>query len=242
MSVSLHPMLMDKTAFHTDTLARVGLSKSFNEYVTQPYLSDCDHDQASQLQQSPFMALEFFALLKSQKDVFAEYSGYEQLKRMRQAYILHVLDVILTERSRVAANDQAIAAEEVQGPKVGLDNVFKLAAGHSSDEESESSDEEEDLAETLPATDLCQAALPATATADRRDQGLVRPKVLILAPFKQMAFQIIEQVIMLCNGGKWKKISKKKKFKQEYDNEEEAFSDFFRIGLSFLTNKKTGKL
>ena len=29
-------------------------------------------------------------------------------------------------------------------------------------------------------------------TEDRRDQALVRPKVLILAPFKKMAYEIIE--------------------------------------------------
>jgi U3 small nucleolar RNA-associated protein 25 len=42
---------------------------------------------------------------------------------------------------------------------------------------------------------------------------------------------------MLCNKGKWKKVSKKKKFKQEFGNEEEAFNDFFRIGLSLNWNK-----
>ena len=38
-----------------------------------------------------------------------------------------------------------------------------------------------------------------------QDQSLVRPKVLILTPFKHMAYSIIEQIIMLCNEGKWKK-------------------------------------
>lgn len=89
------------------------------------------------------MGLEFVGMLKSMKDVFAEYSTFEELKRMRQAYIVHVLDVILNERSRVVANDRAIQQEEAdqKEPAVGLDNVFKLAEQDENDSH-ESSDEE----------------------------------------------------------------------------------------------------
>ena len=71
----------------------------------------------------------------------------------------------------------------------------------------------------------------------RQDQALVRPKVLILVPFKQMAYQVIEQIILLTNDGKWKGINKKKKFREEYGTEEEAFNDFFRIGIAFNARK-----
>ena len=37
-----------------------------------------------------------------------------------------------------------------------------------------------------------------------KDQGFSRPKVLILAPFKRVAYQIIEMIILLTNNGKWK--------------------------------------
>jgi hypothetical protein len=57
-----------------------------------------------------------------------------------------------------------------------------------------------------------------------------------------MAFQIIEQIILLTNGGKYKQVSKKKKFKEVFANEEDAFNDFFRIGISFVPSKKDGKL
>lgn len=65
--------------------------------------------------------------------------------------------------------------------------------------------------------------------------------MLILAPFKQTAHQIIEQIIMCLNQGKWKKVSKKKKFRDEFATESEAFNDFFRIGLS-INYSKTNKL
>jgi len=57
-----------------------------------------------------------------------------------------------------------------------------------------------------------------------------------------MAYQIIEQIILLCNGGKWKKVNKKKKFREEFGSDEEAFNDFFRIGLAFNISKKTNRL
>lgn len=46
---------------------------------------------------------------------------------------------------------------------------------------------------------------------------------------------------MFCNQGKWKKVSKKKKFREEFSNEEDAFNDFFRIGIS-LNWSKNGKM
>lgn len=57
-----------------------------------------------------------------------------------------------------------------------------------------------------------------------------------------MAYQIIEQIVLLCNGGKWKQVSKKKKFREEFASEEDAYNDFFKIGISFVALKKDGKL
>ena len=48
--------------------------------------------------------------------------------------------------------------------------MFKLAAGESSEEDSESSDEEiAEAAETIPVSDLCQPGPAVSATEDRRD-------------------------------------------------------------------------
>ena len=75
---------------------------------------------------------------------------------------------------------------------------------------------------------------------DTKDQGFTRPKVLILTPFKQMAFQIVESIVMLVNGGRWKRVSKKKKFREEFGSEEEAFNDYFKLGIAFHQSKKSG--
>lgn len=57
-----------------------------------------------------------------------------------------------------------------------------------------------------------------------------------------MAYQIVETIVMFTNGGKWKKVSKKKKFRDEFNNEEEAFNDYFRVGISFNHSNKTNKM
>ena len=80
-----------------------------------------------------------------------EYENHDQLKRMRQAYILHVIDVLLKERTVVSANDRALKAEEehedlmLNGQKITLDNVFELAKQEEEGSgESESENESED--------------------------------------------------------------------------------------------------
>ena len=122
---------------------------------------------------------------------------------MRQAYVVHILDQVLSERTIVAWNDRAIAEEEaeeeaaINGQKVTLDNVFDLAkqeAGADSDsaDESDSDDDADPKAardSLLETTNLVKpASMDSFKNQSRQDQGLVRPKVLILAPFKQMAF------------------------------------------------------
>jgi len=65
--------------------------------------------------------------------------------------------------------------------------------------------------------------------------------VLILTPFKQMAAVIVENLVFLANSGRWKGISRRKKFKADFGNEEDAFNDNFKIGLAYKHSAKTGK-
>ena len=127
----------------------------------------------------------------------------------------------------------------MHGQRVTLDNVFELAKkeGKQADESQseESNDSEDDGAthikesQRIVSNDLLQQQPELKSPSDdKRDQSLVRPKVLILAPFKKMAYEIIEQIVLLCNEGKWKRVSKKKKFMEEFATEEEAYNDFFR--------------
>jgi len=69
------------------------------------------------------------------------------------------------------------------------------------DSDNSEAEEEEDQVNELQTktyiedNDFVSQAAPvaeAAESSERRDQGFVRPKVLILTPFKQQAYQIIE--------------------------------------------------
>lgn len=49
----------------------------------------------------------------------------------------------------------------------------------------------------------------------------------------------MESLVLLSNGGKWKGISRRKKFKNDFGNEEDAFNDNFKIGLAYKHSAKT---
>jgi 2-phospho-L-lactate transferase/gluconeogenesis factor (CofD/UPF0052 family) len=72
------------------------------------------------------LGIEFMSMLSSKKDVRVEYENSDELKRLREAYILHVLDYVVKDRERVHHNDKA-RDEETNKDKVTLDNVFQLA-------------------------------------------------------------------------------------------------------------------
>lgn len=74
---------------------------------------------------------------------------------------------------------------------------------------------------------------------DIKDQGFTRPKVLILTPFKQMACEIIEMIVFMMNNGKWKGISRRKKFKKDFCDEDDAFNDNFKMGIALKYSAKT---
>ncbi|XP_007951168.1 U3 small nucleolar RNA-associated protein 25 homolog [Orycteropus afer afer] len=89
---------------------------------------------------------------------------------------------------------------------------------------------------------------------DFRDQGLTRPKVLIVVPFREAALQVVQLFVSFLEGDSKKKIivSNKKRFKGEYGSDPEEkppnlkrpedyeavfignIDDHFRIGVAIL--------
>ena len=65
-------------------------------------------------------------MIRSGMDLRVEYENSDELKRIREAYIVHVLDYIIQERERVNKNDKKIFMEHNKD-RVTLDNVFELA-------------------------------------------------------------------------------------------------------------------
>lgn len=105
---------------------------------------------------------------------------------------------------------------------------------------------------------LAKASEKGVEIDDLRDQGITRPKVLIVAPFKDSCWKIVNLMIKICFGNDKKaEITQKKRFKAEFgsddvpkqksfrpDDFKSMFSgnidDCFRIGISFA--KKSMKL
>ena len=161
----LHPTLLSKTAFHEETLARIGLTKASKDYSEKTKFTTEVPVNETSGNSGAIAGLEFFSLCRStQMDVWAEYDNLDHLKRMRQAYIVHVLDILLKERAAVTENDSTLKEEEaheelmLNGQKVTLDNVFQLAKQEGKDaDESESeqeSDDDEEMESKLPPMQL----------------------------------------------------------------------------------------
>ncbi|NXO21783.1 DIEXF factor, partial [Cisticola juncidis] len=95
---------------------------------------------------------------------------------------------------------------------------------------------------------------PGTDTDEHRDQGLTRPKVLMIVPFRECALRIVHIIISLLEVNDKKKIdvSNKKRFKGEFGSDPEEkppnlkrpedyeavfagnIDDHFRIGVAIL--------
>ena len=45
--------------------------------------------------------------------------------------------------------------------------------------------------------------------------------------------------MLMTSGGKWKGVSRRKKFKNDFMNEEEAFDDNFKIGIALKFSAKS---
>ncbi|NXP79248.1 DIEXF factor, partial [Ramphastos sulfuratus] len=95
---------------------------------------------------------------------------------------------------------------------------------------------------------------PGADSDDYRDQGLTRPKVLMIVPFRECALRIVHVFISLLEAGGKKKIdvSNKKRFKGEFGSDPEEkppnlkrpedyeavfagnIDDHFRIGIAIL--------
>jgi len=84
MGFALNKNLMLDNTHNRETLARLGLMRPASEYIAKDYLASLKSpDIQGQVSESNMMSLEFFSLLRTNMDVRAEYSTYEEVKKMR---------------------------------------------------------------------------------------------------------------------------------------------------------------
>ncbi|XP_011405161.2 PREDICTED: digestive organ expansion factor homolog [Amphimedon queenslandica] len=158
----------------------------------------------------PFTDLQdnLFQVMNAYKDLMYTGQTFENESEIRRLYVLHSLNHVIKNRSRVLKNNIRLAMAAKEGRDLG----------------------------------------------DIRDQGLTRPKVLILVPFRHSALKIVSSMIsILVTPGKGEVANRRKFFKLYGEDKEskppdykpdsyhQLFSgnidDCFRIGLSVKKNR-----
>ena len=117
------------------------------------------------------------------KDVNYEYEGANQLVSLWKAYITHVLNHCLHFIDTVEANDKALDKPTF------VSQVYQLAKDVNSDKsDSDSDDDKPNDDNKGDKASHEQWPLPVD---DHKDQGFTTPWVLILCPFRSIAYEII---------------------------------------------------
>ena len=176
--------------------------------------------------------IEALSFITSWHDLSYEYTGENELKMLRANYIFHALNTVLRQNELILANDLKGKIFHNFLDKEENDQEYKLKKMVEAelDDESESENEKEEPQEqesTIESPFVIKSdKVRFDGIEEAKDQGFTRPKVLILTGYKKMAYYIVNEIITQFNYGSWKKVIKKKRFKQEFDlNSEEAVND-----------------
>ena len=91
-SFDVSQTLLNNSSFHKEFLERSGLSKPLQFYKEKDYHAANYPGEDSYIK---VMGVEFFGMLRSGMDIRMEYENSEELKRLRETYIYHILDYVL---------------------------------------------------------------------------------------------------------------------------------------------------
>ena len=166
--------------------------------------------------------------------------------------IFHILNHLGRRREEISKNDDIYIQDKEYGDIV---DIRELAKNYREDEGSEKDQEESsdtepdikspkinpplisDFTKEVNIVNMREPQRESESVEDRvKDQGFNKTKILILTAFKQGVLDIVNELILLYAAGKWKGVSKRKKFREEYGSQEFG-DDYFRIGISFYNNK-----
>ncbi|KAI8621569.1 digestive organ expansion factor [Chytriomyces sp. MP71] len=169
-------------------------------------------------------------------------------KDLRLTYCLHAVNHVLKTRDRVLKNTARINAMNVASAAAAAASKDGKDVEHTS--KGEIQDEEQNQIAAADSDDENGDADVQRdgITVEYRDQGFTRPKVLILLPLKNIAFDVIETIIKLSGASQ---IENKSRFMTEFTlpPEEDSLDpskpedyqhdfrgnidDMFRIGIKF---------
>ena len=123
-----------KSAFHQELFGNLTFfcqhSHQKKEYEQRDYissiLSQSDPEPREKKKVLRVQTLELLSMLRQGADTYLDFKTTNDLKRIRFAYITHLIDWLVQERGHVREND--IRIRKIQDmSKVTLDNVFEIA-------------------------------------------------------------------------------------------------------------------
>ncbi|KAI8825428.1 hypothetical protein BJ741DRAFT_632277 [Chytriomyces cf. hyalinus JEL632] len=189
-----------------------------------------DSNEESSVRLSPIQQ-SLFPIMNTYADVLITTQTRENEVEMRQTYCLHTVNHVLKTRDRV------------------LKNTARLNAAALASSSKDTSGEAEAIPENVEDDDDDAGDVERNGNViEYRDQGFTRPKVLILIPFKNIAFEVIETIIKLSGASQ---VENKSRFTSEFTlpPEEDGLDptkpedyqhdfrgnidDCFRIGIKF---------
>ncbi|KAI8835176.1 hypothetical protein BJ741DRAFT_608241, partial [Chytriomyces cf. hyalinus JEL632] len=189
-----------------------------------------DSNEESSVRLSPIQQ-SLFPIMNTYADVLLTTQTRENEVEMRQTYCLHTVNHVLKTRDRVLKNTARLNA-------AALASSSKDTSGEAEGTPEDVEDDDEDAGDVEKNGNIIEY----------RDQGFTRPKVLILIPFKNIAFEVIETIIKLSGASQ---VENKSRFTSEFTlpPEEDGLDptkpedyqhdfrgnidDCFRIGIKF---------
>ncbi|XP_052900530.1 U3 small nucleolar RNA-associated protein 25 homolog [Anopheles moucheti] len=179
---------------------------------------------------------DVFAVLNGYHDLHYPHRSFENANSLRKVYCLHALNHVLKAVSKIQHHTIKLTANKAAGKNKPVEDQFRRRV-----KKPKVSEE------------------PTANGLECRDQGFVRPKVLIIVPFRESALQCVSVLKRLFAGEQEKSVLNWKRFTEEYGggsslhfprknpkpaDYERTFAgnidDNFRLGIAF--NRSTMKL
>uniref|UniRef100_A0A182N050 U3 small nucleolar RNA-associated protein 25 homolog n=1 Tax=Anopheles dirus TaxID=7168 RepID=A0A182N050_9DIPT len=132
---------------------------------------------------------DVFAILNGYQDLYYPQRTHDNADRLRYAYCLHALNHVLKATSKVAHHTVKLTEARAAAMAASRRGKKKLPA---------------------------KVDAPAGGLVEYRDQGFVRPKVLIVVPFRESALQCVNVLKRLFAGDNEKMVVNYKRFTDEY--------------------------
>lgn len=162
-------------------------------------------DPSSSLPLTPLQR-ELFTLLNNYQDLYLCNRSYAAAEEMRLIYTLHAINHVLKSRSQVIKHNGLVTRQ--------IEQQQQQAAAKRKKKQNNN--------KPSPTP-----TIPPQIDDEIRDQGLVRPKVLIIAPLKDAGYRIVNLLIDLLVPSQEKKAGRvinHKRFVEEFAGDELTFS------------------